>query len=45
MLCTRWLLVVGCLLDFQEIKYDFGIRSVVCLLATCYKQAYVLVVS
>jgi hypothetical protein len=39
MLCTCWLLGVGHLLDVQELKYDFGIQSIVCLLATCYKWA------
>ncbi len=38
-------LVVGCLLNVQEVKYDFGIQNVVCLLATCYKHACLLVVS
>jgi hypothetical protein len=45
MLCTHWLLVVGCLLDVQKVKYDFGIHSVVCPLATCYKQTCLIVVS
>jgi len=40
-----WLLVVGCLLNIQEVKYDFGIWSVACLLTTCYKHACLLAVS
>jgi hypothetical protein len=45
MLCTHWLLVFGCLLDVQKIKYDFGIQNVVCLLVTYYKQACILAIS
>jgi hypothetical protein len=32
-----WLLGVGCLLNIQEVKDNFGLQSTMHLFATCYK--------